>query len=60
MTTKRITSVETEVECPRCGEPSSVAVPDGSEISVRSTVAAFGDHETVTCSRGHRYWVYSC
>lgn len=55
------TGVETEVRCPRCGETSNIAVPDGvEEVVVRPTVAAFGDHEAITCSRGHRFWAYFC
>ncbi|MFP8952745.1 hypothetical protein ACLI4Z_07210 [Natrialbaceae archaeon A-arb3/5] len=50
-----------EVECPRCDERTSVSVPDeGVELKIRRSVAAFGEHETVTCSNGHRYWVYFC
>ena len=47
--------------CPKCGEATNVRAPDdGAELVVRPYVAAWGDHETVTCSAGHRFWVYFC
>lgn len=50
-----------EVECPRCGERTSVPVPDeDAEVKIRRSVAAFGDHTTVECSNDHTYWVYFC
>ncbi len=53
--------VTQEVECPQCGERTSVSVPsEGTELKIRHSVAAFGEHTTVTCSNGHRYWVYFC
>ena len=52
---------EATVACPNCGEEASVRVPEGAvDLAVRSSVAAWGDHETVTCSAGHRFWVYFC
>ncbi|WP_247002605.1 hypothetical protein [Halosolutus gelatinilyticus] len=50
-----------EVACPRCDERTSVRVPrEDAELNVRHSVAAFGEYTTVTCSNGHRYWVYFC
>jgi RNase P subunit RPR2 len=49
------------VTCPHCGESTRITRPDeGAEVKVRESVAAFGDHTTVTCSNGHTYWVYFC
>ncbi|WP_169924374.1 hypothetical protein [Natrinema ejinorense] len=49
------------VTCPHCGENASVPLPGGeTEVKVRKSIAAFGEHTTVTCSRGHTYWVYFC
>ncbi|WP_306053666.1 hypothetical protein [Natronococcus wangiae] len=50
-----------EVQCPRCAERASVRVPDEDvELKIGRSVAAFGESTTVTCSNGHRYWVYFC
>lgn len=49
------------VGCPHCGENERISLPDAeADVKVRRSVAAFGDHATVTCSRGHTYWVYFC
>ena len=49
------------VACPNCGERVGVRVPEGEpDLVVRRYVAAWGDHETVTCPAGHRFWVYFC
>ena len=49
------------IECPTCGEGVEIDIPDGDpELVVRPYVAAWGEHETVTCTAGHRFWVYFC
>ncbi|WP_169316572.1 hypothetical protein [Natrinema gari] len=49
------------VACPHCGENASVPLPDGeTEVKVRQSIAAFGEHTTITCSRDHTYWEYFC
>ncbi len=54
---------EAAVACPNYGETASVRVSDGADdadLVVRPYVAAWGNYETVTCSAGHRFWVYVC
>ena len=52
---------EATVECPASGERASVRVLDGeTDPVVRPYAAAWGDHETATCTAGHRFWVYFC
>lgn len=49
------------VTCPNCGENERVTVPAADvTLTVRPTVAAFGDHRKLRCSQGHTYWVYYC
>ncbi|AGB30995.1 hypothetical protein C488_02495 [Natrinema pellirubrum DSM 15624] len=49
------------VTCPHCGESATISLPrEEVDVKVRQSVAAFGDHTTVTCSDGHTYWVYFC
>ncbi|AEH39091.1 hypothetical protein [Halopiger xanaduensis] len=50
-----------EVACPKCGETSTVPIPDADvELKISPYVAAFGDHTKVDCSDGHTFWVYYC
>ena len=50
-----------EVACPHCEQPVEVPVPDREvEPTVSPYVAAFGEHTTVRCPAGHRFWVYYC
>ena len=50
-----------EVACPKCGEDSSVPVPERDvELKVSPYVAAFGDHTELKCSNEHIFWVYYC
>jgi hypothetical protein len=60
--TKQTPVVETaRVACPNCGEFERVPAPaEGTELKIRTTVAAFGAHVKRRCSRGHVYWVYYC
>ncbi|WP_425495419.1 hypothetical protein [Natrinema halophilum] len=49
------------VTCPHCGENNTISLPDEeTALAVRKSVAAYGEYTTVTCSRGHTYWVYFC
>ncbi|MDS0475849.1 hypothetical protein [Natrinema sp. 1APR25-10V2] len=49
------------VSCPYCSESATVSLPgSGTDVKVRRSIAAFGEHTTVTCSEGHTYWVYFC
>ncbi|WP_430540841.1 hypothetical protein [Natrialbaceae archaeon AArc-T1-2] len=49
------------VNCPKCGESITVSIPErDTELRIRSTVAAFGDHTKVACSNDHPFWVYYC
>lgn len=59
--TGRARSPVSEVACPQCGEGTDVPVPNREvELKVRPSVAAFGEHSVVHCSRGHKFWVYYC
>lgn len=50
-----------EVACPKCGENSSIPVPEEDvELKVSPYVAAFGDYTKFECSNGHTFWVYYC
>ncbi|WP_449289269.1 hypothetical protein [Natronococcus amylolyticus] len=50
-----------EVACPKCGESSSISVPERDvEIKVSPYVAAFGDNTELKCSNEHTFWVYYC
>lgn len=50
-----------EVACPRCEQPVDVPVPNREvEPTASPYVAAFGEHTTVDCPRGHGFWVYYC
>ncbi|SEW11757.1 hypothetical protein [Natrinema salifodinae] len=56
----QVTATRT-VACPHCGEDATVSLPsEDADVNVSHSVAAFGDHTTVTCSQGHTYWVYFC
>ncbi|MFB1062818.1 hypothetical protein [Natrinema sp. H-ect4] len=49
------------IPCPYCEQETTISVPDGDvELEVRRSVALYGDHTTVECSAGHRFWVYFC
>jgi hypothetical protein len=51
----------TEVTCPHCEQLVEVSVPNREvEPTVKTQVAAFGEHSVVHCSVGHRFWVYYC
>lgn len=49
------------VSCPDCHQRIEIPVPrESGELKVRKSVAAFGEHTTVTCDQEHSFWVYFC
>lgn len=50
------------LECPDCGSPASIGVPEGAKVagvaaSAADLVDGPGKHRTIACERGHEVHV---